>query len=97
MSDRVGALNRAALDNPEPSPSRVDVGLATKTGLGTALLMALLALIDAVAGEAIDGDTRLLIASAVASVIATVLSRGYQAGKLIAAKHGIELPDQPLR
>jgi hypothetical protein len=75
----------------------VPVGLLTKTGLGTALLMAVLAVVDAVVGDTIDADTRLLIASAVASTIATVLARAYQAGKLLAAKHGVELPDQPLR
>jgi len=83
--------------DPEPSPQFVDVGLLTKTGFGSALLMAVLAVVDAVAGETIDGDTRMLIGSAVASVVATILARGYQAGKLIAAKHHIDLPDRPLR
>jgi hypothetical protein len=78
----------------EPS---VSVGLLTKTGFGTALLSAVLAVIDAVAGDAIDSDTRLLIGTAVASIIATVLARAYQAGKLYASQHGVNLPDQPLR
>ncbi|MGG6498536.1 UNVERIFIED_CONTAM: hypothetical protein NY603_36975, partial [Bacteroidetes bacterium 56_B9] len=56
------------LTNPEPSPSKVDVGLLTQTGLGTALLMGVLALLDAIIGDnGIDADTRLLIGSAVAS------------------------------
>ncbi len=84
-------------DNPEPSPARVDVGLLTKTGMGTALLMAVLAGTDLVIGESFDEDTRMLLASGIASMIATILARGYQAGKLIAAKHGVDLPDQPLR
>jgi hypothetical protein len=86
-----------SLDTVEPRPSRVDVGLLTKSGFGTAILMAVLAVIDALAGESIDADTRFLIGSAVASVIATIFARGYQAGKLIATKHGVDLPDQPLR
>lgn len=94
MSTHIGAQG---VDNPEPSPSRVDVGLLTKTGFGTALLMLVLAGIDAIAGDSIDADTRLLIATGVASMIATILGRAYQAGKLIAAKHGIDLPNQPLR
>lgn len=81
----------------ETVPAKVSVGLATHTGLGTALLMALLAGIDAVAGEKIDDDTRMLLALGVASAIATVLSRGYQAAKLYAAQRGIDLPDRPLR
>lgn len=90
-------INSHNLDNPEPSPSRVDVGLLTKTGFGTALVMAILALLDLVLGDSFDQDTRMLLASGIASVIATILARGYQAGKLIAAKHGVDLPDQPLR
>lgn len=78
-------------------PDSVPVGLLTQTGLGTALLMAVLAVIDAISGDVIDSDTRLLIGTSVASVIATILARGYQAGKLYAAKHNINLPDQPLR
>ena len=86
-----------ALGDPEPSPQFVDVGLLTKTGLGTTLLMWVLSLVDAIAGETIDADTRMLIAAGVASAIGTILARGYQAGKLIAAKHNIDLPDRPLR
>lgn len=78
-------------------PNRVSVGLLTQTGLGTSLAMFVSAIIDALAGGAIDSDTRLLIASGVATVIATIFARAYQAGKLIAARHGINLPDQPLR
>jgi hypothetical protein len=90
-------VSSRSLDTVEPRPSRVGVGLLTKSGFGTAILMAVLAAIDAVAGDSIDADTRFLIGSAVATIIATILARGYQAGKLIAAKHGIDLPDQPLR
>lgn len=79
------------------APKEVPVGLLTKTGLGTALLMAVLAVIDSIAGNNIDSDTRLMIGTSVASIIATVLARAYQAGKLLAAEHGIDLPDQPLR
>lgn len=90
-------LEPSTLRGSEPSPLKVDVGLLTKTGLGSALLLSVLAALDAIIGDNIDADTRLLIGSAVASTIATILSRGYQAGKLIAAKHNITLPDQPLR
>lgn len=72
-------------------PAEPRVGIATKTTLGAAVLAAVLALIDAVAGDTIDSDTKLLIGSSVALVIANALSRGYQAGKLYAAKRGIEL------
>lgn len=83
--------------NPEPSPARVDVGLLTKTGLGTTLLMFIGAVIDLIAGDTFDADTRALLAAGIATAVATILARGYQAGKLIAAKHDITLPDQPLR
>lgn len=89
-------VNRPVV-NPEPSPMSVDVGLLTKTGLGTTLLMFVGALVDLVGGETFDSDTRTLIAAGIATTIATILARGYQAGKLIAAKHNITLPDQPLR
>lgn len=75
----------------------VSVGLLTQTGLGTTLLMFLSALIDSIVGDAFDADTRFLIASGIATAVATILARGYQAGKLLAAQHGIDLPDQPLR
>jgi hypothetical protein len=93
MSD-TSLANRPAV---EPVPDRPSIGLLTKTGFGTAIVMAVLALIDAIVGDSIDADTRLLIATSVASVIATILARGYQAGQLIAAKYGVKLPDQPLR
>lgn len=83
--------------NPEPSPLSVDVGLLTKTGLGTTLVMFVGALVDMIAGDNFDSDTRSLIAAGIATAVATILARGYQAGKLIAAKHNITLPDQPLR
>lgn len=83
---------------PRSTLDSVPVRLGTQTGLGTALLMFILSGIDAIAGERIDADTRMLVALGVASVIATVLSRGYQAARLYAAqKTGINLPDQPLR
>lgn len=72
-------------------PASVPVGLGTQAGFGAAILAAVLALIDAIAGDNIDSDTKFLIGAAVASTIATVLSRGYQAGKLYAARRGIDL------
>jgi hypothetical protein len=89
-------INRP-VSNPEPSPLTVDVGLLTKTGLGTTLLMFISAVVDVIAGDNFDSDTRSLIAAGIATAVATILARGYQAGKLIAAKHNISLPDQPLR
>lgn len=91
MSTHVSATRRV-----DP-PDRVSVGLLTQTGLGTSLVMFVSAIIDAIAGDVIDSDTRLLIAGGIATVIATIFARAYQAGKLIAARHGIDLPDQPLR
>jgi hypothetical protein len=82
---------------PDTTLPTVPVGLATQTGLGAALLAAVLAAIQAVAGGVIDGDTKFLIASAVVSLVATVVSRGYQAAKLYAAHYGVTLPDRPLR
>jgi hypothetical protein len=82
--------------NLEPSPSKVDVGLLTKTGLGATVVMWLGALVDAIAGETVDADTRTLIVTGVIALVSVVLSRGYQAGKLIAAKHGVDLPVDPL-
>jgi len=93
----MGAPINRPVTNPEPSPFKVDVGLLTKTGLGTSLLMFISALVDVIAGDNFDSDTRSLIAGGIATVVATILARGYQAGKLIAAKHNITLPDQPLR
>ena len=63
MSTHISAVGT----NPEPHPHRVDVGLLTKTGLGTALLMAILAVVDVIVGDTFDSDTRMLIASGVAS------------------------------
>ncbi len=53
--------------------------------------------VDLIAGDSFDSDTRSLLALGIATAIATILARGYQAGKLIAAKYNIKLPDQPLR
>jgi len=83
--------------NPEPSPARVDVGLLTKTGLGTSLLMFVGMVVDLIVGDTFDADTRSLLAAGIATAVATILARGYQAGKLIAAKHNVTLPDEPLR
>jgi len=80
-----------------PVPTKIEVGLLTKTGLGTTLLMFVSALVDLIAGDSFDSDTRSLLALGIATAIATILARGYQAGKLIAAKYHITLPDQPLR
>lgn len=92
MTTHVGS----SVDNPEPSPSRVDVGLLTQTGLGSTVLLWIGALVDAIAGETVDADTRTLIISGVVALVGVILSRGYQAGKLIAAKHGVDLPSDPL-
>jgi hypothetical protein len=83
--------------NPVPRPASIGVGLLTKTGLGTTLLMFVSAVVDLIAGDTFDADTRALLAAGVATAVATILARGYQAGQLIAAKHNITLPDQPLR
>jgi len=72
---------------PRSNSNDVSVGLLTKTGLGMTLLMLVGALVDMVLGDSFDNDTRLLITAAVASAIATVLARAYQAGKLYAAQH----------
>ena len=87
----------SSVANAEPSPARVDVGILTKTGLGTTLVMFVGALVDLIAGDTFDSDTRALLAAGIATAVATILARGYQAGQLIAAKHHITLPDQPLR
>jgi hypothetical protein len=92
MSTHVGS----SVDNPEPSPSRVDVGLLTKTGLGATVVMWLGALVDAIAGETVDADTRTLIVTGVVALFGVIISRGYQAGQLIASKHGVDLPRDPL-
>jgi hypothetical protein len=79
------------------SPDGVPVGLLTQTGLGTSLLMFIGAIIDLIVGDTFDADTRSLLAAGIATAVATILARGYQAGQLYAKQHGIELPDQPLR
>lgn len=80
------------------NPSQgVSVGLLTKTGLGITLMSFVGAIVDLAAGNTFDADTRTLITGGVASAIATILARGYQAGQKIAHQHGIDLPDQPLR
>jgi putative exporter of polyketide antibiotics len=89
-------VSARSVSNPEPSPSRVDVGLLTHTGIGATLLLWVGALVDAIAGSGLDSDTRTMIVSGAVTLVSVILSRGYQAGKLIAAKHGIDLPDDPL-
>lgn len=81
----------------DPVPTGVPVGLLTKTGLGTTLVMFIGAIVDLIAGDTFDADTRALLAAGIATAVATILSRGYQAGRLYAAQHGVELPNQPLR
>lgn len=82
---------------PRKLPASVPVGLLTQTGLGTTLLMFVSAIVDMITGDSFDADTRFLIASGIATAVATILARGYQAGKVYAAKYNIDLPDQPLR
>lgn len=78
-------------------PSSVPIGLLTQTGLGTTLVMFIGAVIDLIVGDTFDADTRSLLAAGIATAVATILARGYQAGKLYAAQHGVVLPDEPLR
>jgi|tagenome__1003787_1003787.scaffolds.fasta_scaffold20845813_2 hypothetical protein len=78
-------------------PSGVPIGLLTQTGLGTTLVMFIGAVIDLIVGDTFDADTRALLAAGIATAVATILARGYQAGKLYAAQHGVVLPDEPLR
>lgn len=67
-------------------PANPGLGVASKTGLGATVLLAVLAAIDALAGDVIDNDTKFLIGSAVATTIVTVGGRMYQQGKLYAAR-----------
>jgi hypothetical protein len=57
----------------------VPVGLGTKAGLGTGFALFVAAAVDAVAGEVIDADTRLLIVTATVSTVATIVGRMLQA------------------
>jgi hypothetical protein len=65
---------------------RPAVGLGSKVGLGSAVLLAVLAAIDAIAGDKIDSDTKFLVGSSVAATITTVLGRMYQQAMLYLAK-----------
>lgn len=94
---RSGGEDVPARSRSAALPNSVPVGLLTQTGLGTTLLMFVSAVIDLVGGDSFDADTRTLLSLGVATAIATILARGYQAGKLYAAKRGIDLPDKPLR
>jgi hypothetical protein len=71
------------------------VGLGTVSGYSAGVLALVGAVVDAIAGENIDADTRTLLVTGIAAVVFTSLGRMYQAGKKYAAAHGVTLPDSP--
>jgi hypothetical protein len=67
------------LNTPQPPKGGVPFGPASKAGTAGTLVLLVAALLDAIVGDSIDADTRLLIAGGVATLITTVFGRMLQA------------------
>jgi hypothetical protein len=67
-------------------------GPGSSIGVGSGVLSLVAALVDAVAGEGVDADTRTLIISGVAALVLTSLGRMFQAGLAYLKGHGVNVP-----
>jgi hypothetical protein len=81
-------------DIPKSPPTFpvVPWGPGSSIGVGSGVLSLVAALVDAVAGEGVDADTRTLIISGVAALVLTSLGRMFQAGLAYLKGHGVNVP-----
>lgn len=82
----------AELPTSPPTPPVVPWGPGSSIGVGSGVLALVGALVDAIAGEGVDADTRALIVSGVAALVLTALGRMFQAGMAYLSRHGVNVP-----
>lgn len=83
------------LPTSPPTPPIVPWGPGSSIGVGAGVLSLVTALVDAIAGEGVDADTRTLIISGVAALVLTALGRMFQAGMAFLSNHGLPVPMPP--